>query len=803
MASRTNRARNVKEAGSPGSLQLTFAAYIVVAENILKAFARPLMLAGAFIALSWFGILNSFYPWPHLAALILFTLLFFEALGRAKQSWQPATQSQARRRVEEASHLQHRPLDVLEDRPAFANTEHMALWQVHMQRAREQTKHLRWPRWKLSFAEKDPYALRFALLIVLVIAAISGWGALGGRMIAAINPALGKLQFMTPTMNAWITPPDYTHLPPIMIATPAGARHGTSTIEVPEGSTISAHMAERDGDVPVLIVNGEEAEFAHDDHGDYGVTQELHGGDSISIRRGWQQLGSWKIRVVTDKAPQIALVETPTVTERKSMKLSYEANDDYGVASISVRITPRESLPGAHNDPIEIPLSSPNSKEIKRTSYEDMTSHPWAGLPVQVQLIATDEAGHRAETQPSDFTLPERLFFHPIARTLVEERRKLLVTPDDTGLRNEVANVMAGISAQPNNYRGDPVVLMALRSGAVRLVLDHDNQAAKPVNDLLWQTAVRVEDGSVGLAEQNLRQAQKELADALDRNASDQEIQQKIDRLHQALAQYLSQLANRMAARPGPVEDFSEFFSNQKNVMTPQDIERMLDKMRTMSSAGARDQARQELARLQSMLENMQTERPQFSAEQKEAMRQLMALKELTKQQQQLLDKTFQNAQTGNKTESRKLSTEQNELLNKLQGLIGNKKGQDAPGLDQGASAMKRAGSQLQQGAAQGAIPHQNDAMKALQQAMQSLVDDLRTSMMMMPMPGTGAFGQNADPFGRNNAGGRVDDGGVQVPEHMETRRVREILNELQRRAGDVNRPRPEREYIDRLLQNF
>jgi len=73
----------------------------------------------------------------------------------------------------------------------------------------------------------------------------------------------------------------------------------------------------------------------------------------------------------------------------------------------------------------------------------------------------------------------------------------------------------------------------------------------------------------------------------------------------------------------------------------------------------------------------------------------------------------------------------------------------------------------------------------------------------MLPRPGS-AFGQGRDPFGRSGFGGfSHDDGAVQVPDRMEARRVREILNELQRRAGDTERTKTERDYIDRLLQNF
>jgi hypothetical protein len=72
----------------------------------------------------------------------------------------------------------------------------------------------------------------------------------------------------------------------------------------------------------------------------------------------------------------------------------------------------------------------------------------------------------------------------------------------------------------------------------------------------------------------------------------------------------------------------------------------------------------------------------------------------------------------------------------------------------------------------------------------------------MMGAQEGGMYGQS-DPFGRDYGNLFRDDGSIKVPEQMETKRVREILDELQRRAGDMSRPKTERDYIERLLQNF
>lgn len=801
--SRKARARVSHQAELFGGPQLILAKLIVRLEKTVQAFALPLMLAGFFVALAWLGAFTSLYPWAHLAALIVFVVFFFDALGKARVVYRAATPGEAKRRLETASGLRHRPLDVLEDRPIGSDDEQLQLWRTHTERAKEQLQKRRWPGWALSFTDRDPYAIRYALILLLCLGGFCSWGVWGGRLIAAINPALGKqLSVFSPTLDAWITPPEYTGLPPIMIATPAGARHDGDVVDVPAGSFITAHLAGHDGDTPELTVNNEKMLFKASDKDDFEISSVITSGETIAIHRGWQNLGSWHVRVVPDQPPQIAFTEPPSATERKTTRIVYTASDDYGVTTVSVKITPKQSLPGADNNPVTIVLATPNSKDIKRESFLDLTPHPWAGLPVAIQLFATDAVGHVAESASADFILPERTFMNPIARALIDERRKLLQNPSDDNLHNEIANTMASIARQPSDYRGDPAVLLALRSGAVRLVLNRTPEIAEPVSNILWQSAVRIEDGTVGVAQDNLRQAQKDLADALDRNASQEEIERLIDRLHQALAQYLQQLATQLAQQPAQSSELQQVLGKQMNMITPQDLGRMLEQLRTLSATGSRDEARQELSKLQQLLENMSSAPPQLSAEQKMDLQKLETLRDITQKQQELLDQTFRNAQNDNDVqENHKILGQQAALLQQLQELMG--KGQSvkpAENLQQGAQSMQAAEEALGQNTARRAAQHQNEALQALQKGMQEMADSLQAEMMMLP--GAGAMGMKYDPLGRTT-GLAPDDEGVKVPDQMEVQRVREILNELQRRAGDGARSKTERDYIDRLLQNF
>jgi len=69
-----------------------------------------------------------------------------------------------------------------------------------------------------------------------------------------------------------------------------------------------------------------------------------------------------------------------------------------------------------------------------------------------------------------------------------------------------------------------------------------------------------------------------------------------------------------------------------------------------------------------------------------------------------------------------------------------------------------------------------------------------------------GMLPNGGDPFGRVGNGGlgsRMDDRSVTVPDQIDVQRAQEIFNELRDRAGDLDRPEVERNYIKRLLQPF
>ncbi len=66
------------------------------------------------------------------------------------------------------------------------------------------------------------------------------------------------------------------------------------------------------------------------------------------------------------------------------------------------------------------------------------------------------------------------------------------------------------------------------------------------MQQLLWDTALRIEDGRATTSQHDLRQAMQALQDALARNAPDAEIERLMQQLQQAMNHYLQALAQQM-----------------------------------------------------------------------------------------------------------------------------------------------------------------------------------------------------------------------------------------------------------------
>ena len=133
---------------------------------------------------------------------------------------------------------------------------------------------------------------------------------------------------------------------------------------------------------------------------------------------------------------------------------------------------------------------------------------------------------------------------------------------------------------------------------------------------------------------------------------------------------------------------------------------------------------------------------------------------------------------------------------------LGETMGQIPNALGGADQSMRDAGQAMQRGNADQAVSSQTDAIDRMAEGFRELAEQF----MQQPdrdEPGSGFGMRQEDPAGRPFQGGGMDTSRVMVPDIGDIQRARRILDELRRRAGDRQRPRPELDYIDRLLRRF
>ncbi|MBV8492915.1 MAG: TIGR02302 family protein, partial [Alphaproteobacteria bacterium] len=591
--------------------------------------------------------------------------------------------------------------------------------------------------------------------------------------------------------------------------------------------------------LPRLAIDSESRDLQAVDKQNFRIETTLTSGQTLAVTQGHTMLGRWPIEIVPDNPPAIAFAQPPKGTARAALRLDYHASDDYGVetAKAVIRLAGSKPSEGSTEEPIELELPLPglHLKDAQATSYHDLSPHPWAGLPVEIRLVATDALGQTGQSEPVQMTLPERVFNHPIARAIIDQRKELAKDPNSA---DAVAEILGDLNKRPVLYRDDTAVFLALHMAQLRLSRGHDKDTISGVQQILWETALRIEDGRMAMAEQDLRRLQQQLQDALAKGAPDEEIERLMSELRQALDRYLQSLAEELQRHP----DEATQPVDPSRMITGRDLQRMLDRAREMARSGARDQAREVLSQLQNMLENLRTARPgQMPRGSSEAQQMMRGLQELMQRQQQLLDKSFraqrqqgqqgqqgqqnragqpgqpgrQQDATGDNGEMGDEAGEQEGLRHSLGDLLrrlGEGMGDIPDPFGRAERAMRDATGALQRGQPSDAIGPQTEALDQLQQASRDFAQQLRQRL------GKGWGGDDEvgatdrdqrgrverDPFGRpTSSDGTYDQSDVRIPDENTLQKSRQILDELRRRAGERSRPPIELDYIERLLKRF
>ena len=847
-------------------------------ERMWRVFWAPLAVILLFIGIALTDVLTALPDIVHGAILALLAALFGLTLTGLRGAFRPVGGAEAARRVETASGLKHRPLTALFDTPAHEklSPDAEALWQTHVKRAVDQTRFLKYPAPKPGLAALDPMGLRFVPVLVLFVGILIGGSDPVDRLLRAVTPVGPGDAARQVRMDMWITPPAYTGLAPTVFngiqrqvaADDEAAQPPSPLLIVPVGTQILVHATDSRTQ-PALRLGAKDQPM--DRLGDKASTSyklettvgaDAVGADRLTLKVGGDELAEWPVRIALDSAPTIEFERAPSRRRDTQLDVAYLAGDDYGVKTITmtIRRPGGQPVPGGEAEILtDLPISG-DRRNIKGASARDFSAHPWAGLPVRVTLTAEDTAGQKATTEAVEVVLPERIFNHPIARGLAEARKALNDPSED--VRKAVSEEVHQLSLRPKQYFDDTVAFLAMRSAAGRLAYGEDAADIPGIQKLLWETALRIEDGEYALAEADLMRLQEEAMKALQEGKLGEELDRVMQELQEAMQRYMEALTERLQEMG--LDQLPQMGDMQN--MQVQDLQQMMDKIRELAETGNREAAEQMLAEMQRMLEQMRQgmQMQQSNPAMAEAKKLMDQLRSLTEEQQQLLDRTFERAnrengrdpyqrprfglgqppqqgqqrqqmQQGQRGQQQQQGQDQQQGQQAQEGQNGQPSQADQEALRQrlgelmmqmdelmgqipdnmgrAEQQMEQAGKNMGKGEFRDATGNQSQALQELRDATGKMAEQMAQqfgSQMgvtsgTQPMPG----GQSGfDPFGRRNTqengqGTAVEDADVELPSRMELRRAREILDELRRRSGDRNRPPVELDYIERLLDIF
>ena len=756
----------------PFTGRLRLARWVLAWERLWPALLPSAMVAGLLLAAALFDLLPLLPGWLHAGALAAFATAagLLARRGLKRMAWPSDTE--AARRLERDSGFDHRPLaalgDVLAADPADSFAQ--ALWATHRRRAAAQAGRLRVGMPSPDMAARDPWGLRVGVLLLLAVAAATGWRDAPARLARALTPAIG-LPGMAAGLEVWVTPPAYTGLAPALLHPPANGR----PVAIAAGSTVLAALSGGWGGAD-LAIDGRRTAFQRLADGNQRIEARIESGSRLEVRQAFGTVAAWPIQVVVDALPSIEFSQPAAIGERGRLHVQATASDDYGLAKAWLEIH-RIDAPDGEPLKVDLALAANRPRNADISSWIDLTAHPWAGLPVSVRPMAEDTAGQVAGGQPVAVTLPERDFANPVAHAVADERRA--ITEDRTNARSAI-DVLDFASDDPRQFGDDVRTFLALR--LARHVLENDAFDLAEAQDLMWVAALRIEEGDLAIARRAVDEAAKALEKALADNAPADELQRLVEQLQAAIQRAVAAMAERMGHEP-------QSLAGDGQVIGVDDLARMLENMRAMAGSGARDALRQMLGDLSRLMADLHPAPSPDGPAAKAA----AELDDMVRRQQQLLDQSFRHAEGARPSgDGKAAAAAQERLRQDLRGLAG-KLGDEAPGqLGDAESAMGGAVGELGKGAWGSAAEAQGQAVRRLQDGIEQLGK----------MAGIGMLPR--DPMGRPLPGhGIGDDGTTRIPGQSEVQRARRILDELRRRAGDRQRSEPERDYLHRLLEQF
>ncbi|MEM5476384.1 DUF4175 family protein [Pacificibacter sp. AS14] len=800
------------------TLRLTFVGLVV--ERFVQAFLWFGVLASCALAALLFDTFAALTPLASIISVACVAVALVVSFGLCTMRFRMPTMREARARVDEA--LPHRPIQALDDLMATGhdNLQTQGIWRAHQARMAQQALSARAIGPHVRLSARDPYALRLMAVTVLIMGLLFGTGALRfGGVSLANDIALG------PAWEGWIEPPAHTGKPTLYLS------DMPERFTAPQNSKVTIRLY---GDAEAFQMR-ETVSGQSDQAALLGQDFTLQQTGEIEIKGETGRL--WNVALLPDQPPVAELVGDMTRAPSGELRQSFRMSDDFGIAraQFEIELDRNEVVAqyGYRVDPEPrqaVVLSIPLPRALQRQDFEgvvaeNLSRHPFSGLPVRVRLTAWDVSGHEAASQHNQAILPGRKFFDPLAAALIDVRRELLWSRKNA-VRS--AQIIRAVSyAQDDSYGGDHAIFLSLRAVAGLIEAQGPSMSDEvwdTVADSLWTIAVELEDGELSEALERLRRAQERLTQAMRDGATPDEIAKLMQDLRDATDDYILQRAEQQSKEQDQDQDGAQ--DGESFDVSPDQLQELMDRIQELMEQGRMAEAQQLMEMLNEMLENMQVS----PGQQGQGAQAIESLEDMLREQQDLNDETFSDLQEqfgaddDDSSEPNPADDRAESLADRQQALRSQAQRQggalppEASAQGDGAASELERAERSMEGAEEalrnqdyaGALDNQARAMEALRNGLKQLNEQL--SQSGSPEDSQNAEAQSGQPNGRDPLGRRDgrdqgasigSDGSGGSEQDDVYKQAEELLDEIRRRSAQRERADEELDYLKRLLDRF